>query len=134
MPFLWRQERMLCLPWLFVDTASCDTDGGVLQFMILVALWIALGSIHDEIYLKKYGCSSHTICNPYYSRTMEKQVMWMYGNRSYFLLFIKTSICHTYAVIWCYRYFLLTVFLGVVSAGLHYELSELVVQFLFRFV
>lgn len=55
----------------------------------------------------------------------------MYGNRSYFLLFIKTSICYTYAVIWCYRYFLITVFLGVVSAGLHYELSELVVQFLF---
>lgn len=57
--------------------------------------------------------------------------MRMYGDRSSLLLFTKTSICSTYAVIWCYRYFFITLFLGAASAGLHYELSELVVQFLF---
>lgn len=57
--------------------------------------------------------------------------MRMYGDRSSLLLFTKTSIYDTYAVIWCYRYFFITLFLGAASAGLHYELSELVVQFLF---
>lgn len=37
-----------------MDTASCDTKRWwVLQFMLLVALWIALSSIHDEIYIKR---------------------------------------------------------------------------------
>ena len=39
--FLWTQLRVIQKRWW------------VLQFMLLVALWIALSSIHDEIYIKR---------------------------------------------------------------------------------
>ena len=55
----------------------------------------------------------------------------MYGNRSCFLLFIKTGICYTYAVIWFYRYIFHNCIFRSRFSRLHYELLELVVQFLF---
>lgn len=52
--FLWQNRNECFLIMIFVDTASCHTKRWwVLQFIILVALWIALNSIHDEMYIKE---------------------------------------------------------------------------------
>lgn len=52
--FMAEQERMLSYhDFLWTQLRVIQKRWWVFQFMILVALWIALSSIHDEIYLKR---------------------------------------------------------------------------------
>ena len=57
--------------------------------------------------------------------------MRMYGDRSSLLLFTKQVYAARMLLFGVTDIFFITLFLGAASAGLHYELSELVVQFLF---
>ena len=52
--FIAEQERMLSYhDFLWTQLRVIQKRCWVLQFIILVALWIALNSIHDEIYIKR---------------------------------------------------------------------------------
>lgn len=118
--FLWTQLRVIQKRWWFF------------QFMILVALWIALSSIHDEIYLKR---SMGVVATLFVILIIPE----LWKNRSCECMEIEATSYYSLKQVYATRMllfgvtdiFLITVFLGVVSAGLHYELSELVVQFLF---
>ena len=91
--FMAEQERMLSYhDFLWTQLRVIQKRWWVLQFMILVALWIALSSIHDEIYLKR---SMGVVATLFVILIIPE----LWKNRS------CECICHTYAVIWCYRYF-----------------------------
>ncbi len=105
--FMAEQERMLSYhDFLWTQLRVIQKRWWVLQFMILVALWIALSSIHDEIYLKR---SMGVVATLFVILIIPE----LWKNRSCecmeieaaSYLFIKTGICYTYAVIWYYRYF-----------------------------
>ena len=52
--FMAEQERTLSYhEFLWTQLCVIQKRWWVLQFMLLVALWIALSSIHDEIYMKR---------------------------------------------------------------------------------
>ena len=127
------QERMLSYhDFLWIQLRVIQKRWWVFQGMILAALWIALSSIQDEIYLKRsMGVAAALfviliIPELWKNRScdcMEIEAASYYSLKQVYaarlLLFGVTDIC------------LITLFLESASAGLHYELSELVVQFLF---
>ena len=131
--FMAEQERMLSYhDFLWTQLRVIQKRWWVLQFMILVALWIALSSIHDEIYLKR---SMGVVATLFVILIIPE----LWKNRSCECMEIEATSYYSLKQVYATRMllfgvtdiFLITVFLGVVSAGLHYELSELVVQFLF---
>lgn len=118
--FLWTQLRVIQKRWW------------VLQFLILVALWIALSSIHDEIYIKR---SMGIVAALFVILIIPE----LWKNRSCECTEIEAASYYSLKQVYAARMllfgvadiFLITLFLGGALAGLHYELSELVVQFLF---
>lgn len=131
--YMAEQERMLPYhEFLRMQLKVIQKRWWVLQFLILVALWIALSSIHDEVYLKRsMGVAASLfviliIPELWKNRScgcMEIEAASYYSLKQVYaarmLLFGITDVC------------LITLFLGTVSTGLQFELSELVVQFLF---
>ena len=131
--FMAEQERMLSYhDFLWTQLRVIQKRWWVLQFMILVALWIALSSIHDEIYLKR---SMGVVATLFVILIIPE----LWKNRSCECMEIEAASYYSLKQVYATRMllfgitdiFFITVFLGVASAGLHYELSELVVQFLF---
>ena len=131
--FMAEQERMLSYhDFLWIQLRVIQKRWWVLQFIILVALWIALNSIHDEMYIKR---SMGVVAALFVILIIPE----LWKNRSCECMEIEATSYYSLKQVYATRMllfgvtdiFLITVFLGVVSAGLHYELSELVVQFLF---
>lgn len=131
--FMAEQERMLFYhDFLRTQLRVIQKRWWVLQFMILVALWIALSSIHDEIYLKR---SMGVVATLFVILIIPE----LWKNRSCECMEIEAASYYSLKQVYATRMllfgftdiFFITVFLGVASAGLHYELLELVVQFLF---
>ena len=118
--FLWTQLQVIQKRWW------------ILQFLILAALWIALGSIQDEIYIKR---SMGVVASLFVILIIPE----LWKNRSCGCIEIEASSYYSLKQVYAARMllfgitdvFLVTLFLGTVSAGLHFELSELAVQFLF---
>ena len=118
--FLWTQLRVIQKRWW------------VLQFMLLVALWIALSSIHDEIYIKR----SMGVAAALFVILIIPE---LWKNRSCECMEIEAASYYSLKQVYAARMllfgvtdvFLITLFLGTASAGLNIGLSELVVQFLF---
>ena len=131
--FMAEQERMLSYhDFLWTQLCVIQKRWWVLQFMILVALWIALSSIHDEIYIKR---SMGVVAALFVILIIPE----LWKNRSCECMEIEAASYYSLKQVYAARMllfgvtdiFLITLFLGAASAGLHYELSELVVQFLF---
>lgn len=118
--FLWTQLQVIQKRWW------------ILQFLILAALWIALGSIQDEIYIKR---SMGVVASLFVILIIPE----LWKNRSCGCIEIEASSYYSLKQVYAARMllfgitdiFLVTLFLGTVSTGLHFELSELAVQFLF---
>lgn len=118
--FLWTQLKVIQKRWW------------ILQLLILSALWIALTSIHDEIYTQKsMGVAA--------SLFVILIIPELWKNRSCACMEIEAASYYSLKQVYAARMllfgitdiFLITAFLGTASTGLHFELSELVVQFLF---
>lgn len=131
--FMAEQERMLSYhDFLWTQLCVIQKRWWVLQFMILVALWIALSSIHDEMYIKR---SMGVVAALFVILIIPE----LWKNRSCECMEIEAASYYSLKQVYAARMllfgvtdiFLITLFLGAASAGLHYELSELVVQFLF---
>ncbi len=118
--FLWTQLKVIQKRWWFF------------QFLILVALWIALSSIQDEIYItRSMGVAA--------SLFVILIIPELWKNRSCECMEVEASSYYSLKQIYAARMllfgiidiFFITLFLGTISAGLHFELFELIVQFLF---
>ena len=140
------------LPWNWLDGIGKSVQYGlycITNFVWTISLYlsnatgyvvqqaykldfIALSSIHDEIYLKR---SMGVVATLFVILIIPE----LWKNRSCECMEIEATSYYSLKQVYATRMllfgvtdiFLITVFLGVVSAGLHYELSELVVQFLF---
>ena len=118
--FLWTQLQVIQRRWW------------IRQFVILAALWIALGSIQDEIYIKR---SMGVVASLFVILIIPE----LWKNRSCGCIEIEAASYYSLKQVYAARMllfgitdiFLVTLFLGTVSTGLHFELSELAVQFLF---
>lgn len=131
--FMAEQERMLSYhEFLWTQLKIIQKRWWILQFLILVVLWIALTSIQDEIYVtRSMGVAASlfvilVIPELWKNRScecMEIEITSYYSLRKVYaarmLLFGVTDI------------FLIIIFLASASASLHFELSELIIQFLF---
>lgn len=118
--FLWTQLEVIQKRWW------------ILQFLILAVLWIALSSIHDEIYIKRsMGVAA--------SLFVILIIPELWKNRSCECMEIEAASYYSLKQVYAARMmlfgimdiFLITIFLGSASSRLHFELSELIIQFLF---
>lgn len=118
--FLWTQLRVIQKKWW------------ILQLFILAVLWIALSFIHDEIYIKRgMGVTA--------SLFVILIIPELWKNRSCECMEIEAASYYSLKQVYAARMllfgiadiFLITMFLGTASTGLHFELSELMIQFLF---
>lgn len=131
--FMAEQEKMLSYhEFLWIQLKVIQKRWWVLQFLILVALWVALTSIQDEIYItRSMGVAA--------SLFVILIIPELWKNRSCECMEIEASSYYSLKQVYAARMllfgmidiFFITLFLGTVSAGLHFELLELVVQFLF---
>ncbi|MGI6096084.1 MAG: hypothetical protein ACOYBL_11740 [Lachnospiraceae bacterium] len=118
--FLWTQLRVIQKKWW------------ILQLFILAVLWIALSFIHDEIYIKRgMGVTA--------SLFVILIIPELWKNRSCECMEIEAASYYSLKQVYAARMllfgiadiFLITMFLGTASTGLHFELSKLMIQFLF---
>lgn len=118
--FLWTQLRVIQKRWW------------LLQVLILMALWIALSSIQDEVYIKRsMGVAA--------SLFVILIIPELWKNRSCGCMEIEAASYYSLKQVYAARMLLfgivdiclITLFLGTASVGLHFELLELVIQFLF---
>ncbi len=118
--FLWAQLKVIQKRWW------------IFQLLILVTLWIVLTSIQDEIYItRSMGVAA--------SLFVILIIPELWKNRSCECMEIEASSFYSLKQVYAARMllfgiidiFFITLFLGTVSVGLHFELSELIVQFLF---
>lgn len=131
--FMAEQEKMLSYhEFLWIQLKVIQKRWWVLQFLILVALWVALTSIQDELYItRSMGVAA--------SLFVILIIPELWKNRSCECMEIEASSYYSLKQVYAARMllfgmidiFFITLFLGTVSAGLHFELLELVVQFLF---
>lgn len=118
--FLWSQLRFIKKRWWFF------------QFVVLAALWFFLSFIHDEIYVKR---SMGVMASLFVILIIPE----LWKNRSCQCMEIEAASYYSLKQVCAARMllfgvtdiFLITLFLGIASARLHFELSELVIQFLF---
>ena len=118
--FLWTQLKIIQKRWW------------ILQLLILIALWIALTSIQDEIYMKRsMGVAA--------SLFVILIIPELWKNKSCGCMEIEAASFYSLKQVYAARMllfgiadvFLITLFLATASVGLHVQLSELVIQFLF---
>lgn len=131
--FMAEQEKMLSYhEFLWIQLKVIQKRWWVLQFLILVTLWVALTSIQDELYItRSMGVAA--------SLFVILIIPELWKNRSCECMEIEASSYYSLKQVYAARMllfgmidiFFITLFLGTVSAGLHFELLELVVQFLF---
>lgn len=131
--FMAEQEKMLSYhEFLWIQLKVIQKRWWVFQFLILVALWVALTSIQDEIYItRSMGVAA--------SLFVILIIPELWKNRSCECMEIEASSYYSLKQVYAARMllfgiidiFFIILFLGTVSAGLHFELLELVVQFLF---
>lgn len=130
--FIAEQERMLSYhEFLWTQLHVIQKRWWVLQFLLLAALWIALSSIHDEIYIKR---SMGVVAALFVILIIPE----LWKNRSCECMEIEAASYYSLKQVYAARMLLfgitdilfISMFLGAASAGLHFELSELIVQFL----
>lgn len=104
----------------------------VLQFLSLTALWIALNSIQDEIYMKRsmgiVAALFVILIIPELWKNRSCECMEIEAVSYYSLRQVYAARMLSFGVI---DILLITLFLVTASTGLHFELSQLVIQFLF---
>lgn len=118
--FLWTQLKVIKKRWW------------ILQFLILFALWIALFSVHDETYIQR---SMGVVATLFVILVIPE----LWKSRSCSCMEIEAASYYSLKQLYAARMllfgiadlFFITLFLGTASAGLHFELMELIIQFLF---
>lgn len=129
--FMAEQERMLSYhEFLWSQLHVIQKRWWVLQFLLLAALWIALNSIHDEIYIKR---SMGVVATLFVILIIPE----LWKNRSCECMEIEAASYYSLKQVYAARMLLfgitdilfVSIFLGAASAGLHFALSELIVQF-----
>lgn len=115
------QEKMLSYrEFLWIQMKVIQKRWWGLQFLILVALWVALTSIQDEIYItKSMGVAA--------SLFVILIIPELWKNRSCECMEIEASSYYSLKQVYAARMllfgmidiFFITLFLGTVSAGLH---------------
>lgn len=130
--FIAEQERMLSYhEFLWTQLHVIQKRWWVLQFLLLSTLWIALSSIHDEMYIKR---SMGVVAALFVILIIPE----LWKNRSCECMEIEATSYYSLKQVYAARMLLfgitdillVSMFLGAASAGLHFELSELIVQFL----
>lgn len=131
--FMAEQERMLSYhDFLWIQLRVIQKRWWVLQFVLLVGLWIVLSAVHDEMYVKR----SMGVAAALFVILIIPE---LWKNRSCECMEIEAASYYSLKQVYAARMllfgvtdvFLITLFLGTASAGLDFRLSELVVQFLF---
>lgn len=131
--FMAEQEKMLSYrEFLWVQLNVIQKRWWILQFFILASLWAALTSIQDEMYItRSMGVAA--------SLFVILIIPELWKNRSCECMEIEASSYYSLKQVYAARMllfgivdiFFITLFLGTASVGLHFELLELIVQFLF---
>lgn len=131
--FMAEQEKMLSYyEFLWIQLKVIQKRWWIFQFLVLVTLWVALTSIQDELYItRSMGVAA--------SLFVILIIPELWKNRSYECMEIEASSYYSLKQVYAARMllfgmidiFFITLFLGTVSIGLHFELLELIVQFLF---
>lgn len=118
--FLWTQLKVIRKRWW------------LLQFLILAILWVALSVFQNEIYMKR----SMGVAASLFAILIIPE---LWKNRSYGCMEIETASYFSLKQVYAARILLfgiadisfVTLFLGTALTGLHFELSDLIIQFLF---
>ena len=118
--FLWMQLRAMQKRWW------------LLQFLLLTMLWLILSSVQEELYITR----SMGVAAPLFVILIIPE---LWKNRTYGCMEIEAVTYYSLRQVYAARMllfgitdvFLLTIFCGTASVGLHYDLSYLLVQFLF---
>ena len=118
--FLWMQLRAMQKRWW------------LLQFFLLTMLWLILSSVQEELYITR----SMGVAAPLFVILIIPE---LWKNRTYGCMEIEAVTYYSLRQVYAARMllfgitdvFLLTIFCGTASVGLHYDLSHLLVQFLF---
>ena len=118
--FLWMQLRAMQKRWW------------LLQFLLLTMLWLILSSVQEELYITR----SMGVAAPLFVILIIPE---LWKNRTYGCMEIEAVTYYSLRQVYAARMllfgitdvFLLTIFCGTASVGLHYDLSHLLVQFLF---
>ncbi len=131
--FIAEQDKMLPYhEFLWTQLKVTQKRWWLLQFLILMALWIALSSMQEEVYMKKsMGVAA--------SLFVILIIPELWKNRSCGCMEIEAASYYSLKQVYAARMLLfgivdiclITLFLGAASAGFHFELLELVIQFLF---
>lgn len=127
-----QNKRMRYHEFLEIQLKVIQKRWWIFQFLVLLTLWIALNSIQDEIYVKR---SMGVVASLFVILIIPE----LWKNRSCGCMEIEAASYYSLKQVYAARMllfgvadiFLITLFLGTASAGLHFELSELVIQFLF---
>lgn len=118
--FLWTQFCVIQKRWW------------LLQLLILAALWLALSAVQEEFYVKRsMGVAAALFVIfiiPELWKNRTRGCMEIEGAAYYSLKQIYAARMLLFGIA---DLFLVTLFLGTASAGLHLELLELTIQFLF---
>ena len=118
--FLWMQLRAMQKRWW------------LLQFLLLTMLWLILSSVQEELYITR----SMGVAAPLFVILIIPE---LWKNRTYGCMEIEAVTYYSLRQVYAARMllfgitdvFLLTIFCWTASVGLHYDLSHLLVQFLF---
>lgn len=118
--FLWMQLKVMQKRWW------------LLQFLLLTMLWVILSSVQEELYITR----SMGVTAPLFVILIIPE---LWKNRTYGCMEIEAVTYYSLRQVYAARMllfggtdvFLLTIFCGTASVGLHYDLSYLLVQFLF---
>lgn len=118
--FLWEQLKVIQKKWW------------ILQLLLLLGLWTLLLSVQDDIYTKR---SMGVIASLFVILIIPE----LWKNRSCQCMEIEAASYYSLRQVYAARMllfgitdiFLVTIFCGTASAGLHFELTELMIQFLF---
>lgn len=131
--FMAEQIKMLSYhEFLWIQLHVIQKRWWIIQILILAVLWIALSIVYDEIYIKRIM----GVMAPLFVILIIPE---LWKNRSCRCMEIEAVSCYSLKQVYAARMtllgitdvFLITLFLGTASAGLHFELFQLIVQFLF---
>lgn len=131
--FMAEQKKMLSYhEFLWIQLKVIQKRWWIFQFLVLMALWAALTSIQNEIYLTRSMGVAATLfvilIIPEFWKNRSCECMEIEAVSYYSLQQVYAARMLLFGII---DIFFITLFLGTVSIGLHFELLELIVQFLF---
>lgn len=131
--FMAEQEKTLSYrEFLWIQLKAIKKRWWILQSLILLALWIALVSVNDEIYIQR---SMGVVATLFVILVIPE----LWKNRSCGCMEIEATSYYSLKQVYAARMFLfgitdiflVTLFWGMVSTELHFDLLELMIQFLF---